>query len=66
MEFDGLPCGFLSVKRGLGRPQTGSALHHLVTAVSVKKAFTGSRNDAGIFREDNPLETAPIGRESNW
>jgi hypothetical protein len=28
-----------SVKEGLGRPQTGSALHHSVTALSVKKAL---------------------------
>ena len=31
--------GISSVKKGLGRPQTGSALHHSVTAVSVKKAL---------------------------
>jgi hypothetical protein len=33
--------GISSVKWGLGRPPTGSALHHLVTAVSVKKALMG-------------------------
>jgi hypothetical protein len=33
--------GISSVKCGLGRPPTGSALHHLVTAVSVKKALKG-------------------------
>jgi hypothetical protein len=33
--------GISSVKCGLGRPSTGSALHHLVTAVSVKKALKG-------------------------
>jgi hypothetical protein len=31
--------GISSVKKGLGRPKTGSALHHLVTALSVKKAL---------------------------
>src|SRR5207237_6329013 len=34
-ELAGLP----SAKEGLGRPQPGSALHHLVTALSVKKAL---------------------------
>jgi len=34
--------GISSVKKGLGRPKTGSALHHLVTSVSVKKALTDS------------------------
>jgi hypothetical protein len=33
--------GIASVKEGFGRPQTGSALHHLVTSVSVKKALMG-------------------------
>jgi len=33
--------GISSVNGGLGRPQTGSALHYLVTAVSVKKALMG-------------------------
>jgi len=32
--------GIPSAKQGLGRPQPGSALHHLVTALSVKKALT--------------------------
>ena len=32
--------GISSAKEGLGRPQPGSALHHLVTALSVKKALT--------------------------
>jgi hypothetical protein len=36
--------GFSSVKEGLGRPKTGSALHHLVTALSVKKALTIGRS----------------------
>ena len=31
--------GISSAKEGLGRPQPGSALHHLVTALSVKKAL---------------------------
>jgi hypothetical protein len=31
--------GISSAKDGLGRPQPGSALHHLVTALSVKKAL---------------------------
>jgi hypothetical protein len=31
--------GIPSAKQGLGRPQPGSALHHLVTALSVKKAL---------------------------
>jgi hypothetical protein len=31
--------GISSAKKGLGRPQSGSALHHLVTALSVKKAL---------------------------
>src|SRR5437879_3114037 len=31
--------GNSSAKEGLGRPQPGSALHHLVTALSVKKAL---------------------------
>jgi hypothetical protein len=35
--------GISSVKKGLGRPQTGSALHHLVTALSVKKALMNRR-----------------------
>jgi hypothetical protein len=39
--------GISSVKKGLGRPQTGSALHHLVTSVSVKKALTDSE-DLGL------------------
>jgi hypothetical protein len=33
--------GISSVKWGLGRPKTGSALHHSVTSVSVKKALMG-------------------------
>jgi len=37
-EFAGLPWHF-ERERGLGRPQPGSALHHLVTAFSVKKAL---------------------------
>jgi hypothetical protein len=36
--------GFSSVKEGLGRPKTGSALHYLVTALSVKKALTIGRS----------------------
>ena len=36
MEFEGLPWDF-ERKWDLGRPKTGSALHHLVTAFSVKK-----------------------------
>jgi hypothetical protein len=36
---------------GLGRPKTGSALHHLVTAVSVKKALMiGSEFPAHFFK----------------
>jgi hypothetical protein len=41
MEFAGLPWDFERQKRGLGRPQTGSAVHHLVTSVSIKKALMG-------------------------
>ncbi|MEH2543877.1 hypothetical protein V1283_000522 [Bradyrhizobium sp. AZCC 2262] len=37
--------GISSAKEGLGRPQPGSALHHLVTALSVKKALM---NDYGF------------------
>jgi hypothetical protein len=36
MEFEGLPWDF-ERKWDLGRPKTGLALHHLVTAFSVKK-----------------------------
>jgi hypothetical protein len=36
--FGGLPWDF-ERQQGLGRPPTGSALHHLVTSVSVKKAL---------------------------
>jgi hypothetical protein len=43
--------GISSVKWGLGRPQTGSALHHLVTAVSVKKALMGLRQSFAGRRE---------------
>ena len=38
MEFAGLPWDS-SVNRFAAVPQTGSALHHLVTAVSIKKAL---------------------------
>jgi hypothetical protein len=38
MEFEGLPWDF-ERKWNLGRPKTGSALHHLVTAFSVKKGL---------------------------
>jgi hypothetical protein len=41
MEFAGLPWDFERQKWGLGRPQTGSAVHHLVTSVSIKKALMG-------------------------
>jgi hypothetical protein len=34
---------------GLGRPKTGSALHHLVTAVSVKKALMTESSFERIF-----------------
>jgi hypothetical protein len=51
MGFGGLPWDF-ERQQGLGRPQTGSALHPSVTAVSVKKTlmvwedFDGSRDRA--------------------
>jgi hypothetical protein len=38
MEFAGLPWD-VAREKGLGRPQTGSALDHLVTSGSVKKAL---------------------------
>jgi hypothetical protein len=41
--------GISSVKRALAVPQTGSALHHLVTAVSVKKTLMGHLEDPGVF-----------------
>jgi hypothetical protein len=41
--------GIFERQTGLGRPQTGSALHHLVTAVSVKKALTELFKDSGVF-----------------
>ena len=47
--------GISSVKKGLGRPKTGSALHHLVTALSVKKALMISR---GFCALSNHLGTA--------
>jgi hypothetical protein len=37
------------VKKGLGRPKTGSALHHLVTALSVKKALMIWRGFCALF-----------------
>ena len=42
--------GISSVKKGLGRPQTGSALHHLVTSVSVKKALMDSKGSGLVER----------------
>jgi hypothetical protein len=41
--------GISSVKRALAVPKTGSALHHLVTAVSVKKTLMGRLKDSGVF-----------------
>jgi hypothetical protein len=38
MEFEGLPWDY-ERKWDLGRPKTGLALHHLVTAFSVKKGL---------------------------
>jgi hypothetical protein len=40
MEFAGLPWDF-ERQWVLAAPETGSALHHLVTAVGVKKALRG-------------------------
>ena len=51
---------------GFGRPQTGSALHHLVTSVSVKKAlmdfvdFGFDLKARGSLRHAPAI--APIGR----
>jgi hypothetical protein len=41
--------GISNVKVGLGRPQTGSALHHLVTALSVKKALPIQRGFCALL-----------------
>jgi hypothetical protein len=41
--------GFSSAKEGFGRPKPGSALHHLVTALSVKKALTVERGFCAHF-----------------
>jgi hypothetical protein len=41
--------GISSAKEGLGRPQTGSALHYLVTALSVKKALTVERRFCALL-----------------
>jgi hypothetical protein len=59
MEFAGLPWDFkrrdFERQCGLGRPQTGSALHHLVTSVSVKKALM----DSGGFRAQTDRAVIP-------
>jgi hypothetical protein len=47
--------GISNVKKGLGRPQTGSALHHLVTALSVKKALTIPRRIGALFNRSEPV-----------
>jgi hypothetical protein len=47
MGFDGLPWDF-ERQWGLGRPKTGSALHHLVTSSSVKKALMDQEDFAGV------------------
>jgi hypothetical protein len=49
MEFAGLPWDFERQKWGLGRPQTGSAVHHLVTALRLKKALTARRGFCALF-----------------
>ena len=41
MELGGLPWDFEREKGASAVPSNGSALHHLVTAVSVKKALPG-------------------------
>jgi hypothetical protein len=51
MEFEGLPWDF-ERKWDLGRPETGSALHHSVTAVSVKKGLMAL---AGIERSPSDV-----------
>jgi hypothetical protein len=43
--------GISSAKWGLGRSETGSALHHSVTAVSVKKELMISP-ESELFRRD--------------
>jgi hypothetical protein len=43
---------FSSVKEGLGRPQPGSAIHHLVTALSVKKALMVDRGFSALSRPE--------------
>jgi hypothetical protein len=47
-----------SVKWGLGRPQTGSALHPLVTAVSVKKSLTGCARIQPSISQNYPLHSS--------
>src|SRR6202012_6216787 len=49
MECDGLPWQFARSNGGLGRSQTGSALHHLVTAVSVKKTLMRRLGNQAVF-----------------
>jgi hypothetical protein len=41
--------GISSVKEGLASPKIGSALHHLVTALSLKKALTQRRGFCALF-----------------
>ena len=41
--------GISSVKKGHGLPKTGSALHHLVTALSLKKALTMRRGFCALL-----------------
>jgi hypothetical protein len=52
--------GISSVKKGLGRPKTGSALHHLVTSVSVKKALTDSAEPKVGARGGYTPRTIPV------
>src|SRR6202011_3896185 len=52
MGFAGLPWEF-ERQMGLGRPPTGSALNHLVTAVSVKKALMGRLQSPAAGRPDD-------------
>ena len=43
--------GISSVKEGLASPKTGSALHHSVTAFSLKKALTVRRGFCALFND---------------
>jgi hypothetical protein len=47
--------GISSAKEGLGRPQPGSALHHLVTALSVKKALMINEGFCALSRRRKPV-----------